>query len=302
MAKEKTNGIIDELEDESVDIDISAKEEKADTAGTKKTAKSKTTKAAKSKAAEEAETEEDPQDDDSLEDLEEEDSEVSEADLPDPDGSDLNEFTFCGAVVTKYVNKKSVMLTLALNSNIGRKGVTNYPRIHIYDEEAVKKAANIKKYDKVMVKGYINSYKEPKPGFSSQVFIGTEILEPSSVLAKYGEDSVDADDITGGFVETVNEVAVRGRIDNTRLGRGNSMIIEVVSYREKKYLKKVKITWFPGEDDTDFYKFLRPGQRIFALGRCNTDDKEGRDGKRRHYESIVASTLRHIDPSKEKKK
>ena len=201
---------------------------------------------------------------------------------------DINEFKMCGVIVRKFLNEKSACIILRLTTHRGRGAITNYPRIHFYTEEAVDMVKNLTIYDKVVVEGYVSSFKEQKPGFPPQSFVGTNAYSSKQYLAEHlGKDE---DDVLGDMYEDINEVTIKGTVEKAYFGSGGNLNLEIITFHDEVYMKRIRVTMFIKEDENPCALII-PGSRVLVTGRCSTVNKPNREGKNIHYESIIANTI-----------
>ena len=215
--------------------------------------------------------------------------EILENQTDNQSNGDQNEFNFCGTIVNLFNGNNVTYTTLGVTTLSGRKAYTDYPRIRIFDQELRKKIESIGVHNKVMLSGYISTNKpreDQRNDVPPQTFVCTDIKPAVSLI--------EADFAVAGkssaMIPDQNKILVAGQVQRSYIGKGGNINLIIVSFREKKYMKRIHVTYFPRRKENPM-ELMVPGTRVMVTGRCRTSRKEMPDGSVRYYEGVVADAI-----------
>ena len=187
---------------------------------------------------------------------------------------DVNEFHFIGVLTGKIRNDRASTIFMRMTTRHGSRTFTNFPAIHIFDEELRNLIENIPTRSLISVNGYITSKKQApedrQRALQSFVMTECEVLEDEKTPHK-------------------NEITILGNVYRAYVARGRNVNFILVSFREGYYMKRIKVEAFP-KKDVNYMEFMAAGTRLKVTAHCSTRSEDTTQG-RRYYEYIVADSI-----------
>ena len=193
---------------------------------------------------------------------------------------DVNLIRFTGVITSiREGEKASNVYFRTETKNRSRRFHTNVPSLCVFDKDVLEKAKKFANREHVTVTGHITSSKSPRfnangSRYALQSFVMTDI-EP----AKEGEPDE-------------NYIEIIGSVERAYKNRGDSVSLIIVSFREEKYMKRIKVEGYD-VNHVDYLDFMGAGTRVHITGHCSTRHVETETGAR-YYEYIVADTIEKV--------
>ncbi len=222
-----------------------------------------------------------------------------------PDVKCINQVNLTGSVVHKYRPRPDVIiLTVAVSGKDIH--AADYPNVVFYGEEAVENIdKNIivedKNFPRVTIEGIIQtSRKEQENGAPKfyQNVVGTKIFTSQTQMEKLS----GIKGMGTRKAESQNDVCLMGQVTNiypiTREGADRPIgVIVTMRTTNGGRTNYPRVTCF--NKHVEVAMNLQRGDVVCATGFMETTNREGADGKRVRFESVIATEIQKADAIEE---
>ena len=192
---------------------------------------------------------------------------------------DRNEVKFTGVMIGKSEYSSLMMVYFRSTTRHGARTYTNNPNFAVFDPEVRKKINNIPLRSKVEIKAYITSSKQKKD--ENGAVIQNRYPEQSFVLTDINPVSADTPDS--------NVIDIVGTVDRAYVTQKGIVNFSIVSFREKKYMKRIRVVAFP-KDNINYLTYMAGGSRVHITAHCSTTSHDTEEGMK-YFEYIVLDSI-----------